>query len=270
MALVYFKALSDETRLRLVHILLHYELSVNELVRILGMGQSRVSRHLKILTEAGLLTSRRDGLWVFYAATRCGEASDFLQAMGPFLHTDTAMREDLAMAAQILEERALKTRQFFNAIAEDWDELNREVLEDFDLPAAVLAAALASHSPKVRLTLCDVSAPAVEASRATLAANSLAGDVFASNVFSEVNGRFDMIISNPPFHDGLQTSLEAAQALIRGAVRHLNSGGELRIVANAFLPYPQVLDETFGFHEVIAQTGRFKVYRTIMTRQAKK
>ena len=113
---------------------------VNELVRILGMGQSRVSRHLKILTEAGLLTSRRDGLWVFYAATRCGEASDFLQAMGPFLHTDTAMREDLAMAAQILEERALKTRQFFNAIAEDWDELNREVLEDFDLPAAVLAA----------------------------------------------------------------------------------------------------------------------------------
>ncbi|MDD1842954.1 methyltransferase, partial [Pseudomonas aeruginosa] len=87
-------------------------------------------------------------------------------------------------------------------------------------------------------TLCDVSAPAVEASRATLAANGLAGDVFASNVFSEVNGRFDMIISNPPFHDGLQTSLEAAQALIRGAVRHLNSGGELRIVANAFLPYP--------------------------------
>ena len=103
MALVYFKALSDETRLRLVHILLHYELSVNELVRILGMGQSRVSRHLKILTEAGLLTSRRDGLWVFYAATRCGEASDFLQAMGPFLHTDTAMREDLAFLQQSLK-----------------------------------------------------------------------------------------------------------------------------------------------------------------------
>lgn len=141
---------------------------------------------------------------------------------------------------------------------------------DVGCGAGVLAAALASHSPKERLTLCDVSAPAVEASRATLAANGLAGDVFASNVFSEVNGRFDMIISNPPFHDGLQTSLEAAQALIRGAVRHLNSGGELRIVANAFLPYPQVLDETFGFHEVIAQTGRFKVYRTIMTRQAKK
>ena len=141
---------------------------------------------------------------------------------------------------------------------------------DVGCGAGVLATVLASHSPKVRLSLCDVSAPAVEASRATLAANGIEGEVFASNVFSDVTGRFDMIISNPPFHDGLQTSLEAAQQLIRGAVRHLNSGGELRIVANAFLPYPKVLDETFGFHEVIAQTGRFKVYRTVMTRQAKK
>ncbi|EAB4194956.1 16S rRNA (guanine(1207)-N(2))-methyltransferase RsmC [Salmonella enterica] len=141
---------------------------------------------------------------------------------------------------------------------------------DVGCGAGVLSAALVSHSPKVRLTLCDVSAPAVEASRATLAANGLEGEVFASNVFSEVKGRFDMIISNPPFHDGMQTSLDAAQTLIRGAVRHLNSGGELRIVANAFLPYPKILDETFGFHEVIAQTGRFKVYRTVMTRQAKK
>ena len=141
---------------------------------------------------------------------------------------------------------------------------------DVGCGAGVLAVALASHSPKVRLTLCDVSAPAVEASRATLAANGMEGEVFASNVFSEVTGRYDMIISNPPFHDGLQTSLEAAQTLIRGAVRHLNSGGELRIVANAFLPYPQALDETFGFHEVIAQTGRFKVYRTVLTRQAKR
>ncbi|WP_129361739.1 16S rRNA (guanine(1207)-N(2))-methyltransferase RsmC [Enterobacter cloacae] len=141
---------------------------------------------------------------------------------------------------------------------------------DVGCGAGVLSVALARHSPKVRLSLCDVSAPAVEASRATLAANGIEGDVFASNVFSEVTGRYDMIISNPPFHDGLQTSLEAAQTLIRGAVRHLNSGGELRIVANAFLPYPQALDETFGFHEVVAQTGRFKVYRTVMTRQAKR
>ncbi|EKY3200215.1 16S rRNA (guanine(1207)-N(2))-methyltransferase RsmC [Cronobacter turicensis] len=141
---------------------------------------------------------------------------------------------------------------------------------DVGCGTGVLAAALASHSPKVRLTLCDVSAPAVEASRATLAANGFEGEVIASNVFSEIKGRFDIIISNPPFHDGMETSFEAAQTLIRSAVRHLNIGGELRIVANAFLPYPNVLDETFGNHEVLAQTGRFKVYRAVMGRNAKR
>ncbi|AFJ48442.1 16S rRNA (guanine(1207)-N(2))-methyltransferase RsmC [Shimwellia blattae] len=141
---------------------------------------------------------------------------------------------------------------------------------DVGCGTGVLAVSLASHSPKVRLTLSDVSAPALAASKATLAANGVEGDVVAGNVYSGVTGRFDMIMSNPPFHDGLQTSLDAAQTLIRGAVRHLNIGGELRIVANAFLPYPDLLDETFGNHEVIAQTGRFKVYRSVMSRNSKR
>ena len=140
---------------------------------------------------------------------------------------------------------------------------------DIGCGAGVIAASLPGHSPKVRLWLCDVHAAAIEASKATLAANGLEGEVFASNVFSDVTGRFDLIISNPPFHEGVQTSLDAAQTLIRGAVQHLNSGGELRIVANAFRPYPQVLDETFGSHEVLAQTGRFKVYRAVYGRGAK-
>ncbi len=137
---------------------------------------------------------------------------------------------------------------------------------DVGCGAGVLSVTLASHSPKVRLWLTDVNAAALAASKATLAANQVEGEVFASNVFSEVNGRFDLIISNPPFHEGLQTSLEAANTLIRGAAKHLNTGGELRIVANAFLPYPQALDETFGNHEVLAQTGRFRVYRSVYGR----
>ncbi len=137
---------------------------------------------------------------------------------------------------------------------------------DLGCGAGVLAASLKQHSPKVRLWLTDVNAAAIAASKATLAANNIEGDVFASNVFSDVQGRFDMILSNPPFHEGLQTSLEAANALIRGAANHLTTGGELRIVANAFLPYPQVLEETFGNYEVIAQTGRFRVYRSIWGR----
>ncbi|MDR0466910.1 MAG: metalloregulator ArsR/SmtB family transcription factor [Deltaproteobacteria bacterium] len=139
-ALVYFKALSDQTRLRLTRILQQYELSVNELVQLLGMGQSRISRHLKILADAGLLTWRRDGLWVFYRAAEGGSGNAFLDAMSPFLEEDPALRADVDMAARILEDRSRKTRQFFNAIAEDWDALNREVLGDFDLAEAVCAA----------------------------------------------------------------------------------------------------------------------------------
>lgn len=131
----HLKALADETRLRLALVLQRYELSVNELVTLLGMGQSRVSRHLKILTEAGLLRARRDGLWVFYSAPETGPGRAFLDGVLAFARDEG--RADLDMAARIIEERALKTRQFFNSIAEDWDELNREVLGDFHLPDAV-------------------------------------------------------------------------------------------------------------------------------------
>ena len=139
-AIRYFKALSDDTRLRLVHVLSSYELSVNELVSLLETGQSRISRHLKILTEAGLLNSRRDGLWVFYSAVREGEGADFLRAVTPFLTADMDMRADLAMAAGILEKRALKTRRFFNTMADYWDTLNSEIMGSFDLPGSVAEA----------------------------------------------------------------------------------------------------------------------------------
>lgn len=111
-----------------------------------------------------------------------------------------------------------------------------------------------------------MSAAAIDASRATLAANDIEAEVIASNVYSDIQGRFDMIISNPPFHDGLQTSFHAAEMLIRGATGHLHVGGKLRIVANSFLPYPALLDAAFGSHEVLAQNGRFKVYQATVGR----
>lgn len=133
---------------------------------------------------------------------------------------------------------------------------------DLGCGAGVLAAALQQQSPKVRLWLCDTHAAAIAASKATFTNNGLQGEIFASNVFSEVTGRFDLIISNPPFHEGRETSQHAVTRLIQGAAQHLSTGGELRIVANAFLPYPQLLQDVFGNHKVLAQTGRFKVYQS--------
>lgn len=136
-SLQYFKALADETRLRLLNVLYKHELNVNELVLILEMGQSRISRHLKILSASGLLVWRREGLWVFYSAPQEGPAREYIDAVLPFLEGDPALRPDLDMAASMLEERVHKTRQFFNRIAEDWDKLSRELLGGFDLAQAV-------------------------------------------------------------------------------------------------------------------------------------
>ncbi|MDR0826680.1 MAG: metalloregulator ArsR/SmtB family transcription factor [Desulfovibrio sp.] len=136
-ALPRFKALADETRLRILNALCRFELNVNELVLMLEMGQPRISRHLKILSAAGLLVSRRDGLWVFYSAPRNGAAREFIDTVRTFLDSDPALASDLDMATGLIEERARKTRQFFNSIADDWDKLSREVLGDFDLPGLI-------------------------------------------------------------------------------------------------------------------------------------
>lgn len=135
--LQYFKALSDETRLRLMVVLHRFELNVNELVDLTGMGQSRISRHLKILTSAGLLAYRRDGLWVFYSAVDAGPGKKFLEAILPFAAAEGFAAADLALAAGIVEERAARTSQFFNSIAEDWDAMSGEILSGFDLPQMV-------------------------------------------------------------------------------------------------------------------------------------
>jgi len=63
-----FKALSDETRLRIYLLLLREKLCVCELVNVLNMEQSRVSHCLRILKEAGLVKSRREGTWIIYSA----------------------------------------------------------------------------------------------------------------------------------------------------------------------------------------------------------
>lgn len=138
-AIQFFKALADDTRLRLASVLNRRELNVNELMTILDMGQSRISRHLKILSSAGLLSWRRDGLWVFYTVVEQGPGRRFIDATLPFVANDELFRADRDMAANVMEERSRKTSQFFNAIAEDWDQLSRDILGAVDLPAAIVA-----------------------------------------------------------------------------------------------------------------------------------
>ncbi|OOF64946.1 16S rRNA (guanine(1207)-N(2))-methyltransferase [Rodentibacter pneumotropicus] len=131
---------------------------------------------------------------------------------------------------------------------------------DLGCGAGVIGSIIKKANPKAAITMADIHAMALESARKTLAENQLEGAVFASDVFSDIEGKFDLIISNPPFHDGIDTAYRAVKTLITQAKWHLNQRGELRIVANAFLPYPDLLQQHFGKFEVLAQTSKFKVY----------
>lgn len=137
------KALADETRLRLIRILLAHELSVGELVAALSMGQSRISRHLKILVDARLVECRREGQWAFYRAVPAasggvGGARRLLDCCAALMDEEAGpWAADLARATEVLRERAAATRRFFDAVAGRWQGLTRAVLGGLDLPGEI-------------------------------------------------------------------------------------------------------------------------------------
>ncbi|MCK9240064.1 metalloregulator ArsR/SmtB family transcription factor [Desulfocurvus sp.] len=132
------KALADETRLRLLRVLWEHELAVGEIVHVLGLGQSRISRHLRILSGAGLLVSRRDGQRVHYAVPEAGPGRELLDALAPFL-AHPALEADVRAAGRAVARRAERTAAFFAAHAGAWDELRERSLGGLDLAGEILA-----------------------------------------------------------------------------------------------------------------------------------
>ncbi|MBU1169921.1 MAG: metalloregulator ArsR/SmtB family transcription factor [Proteobacteria bacterium] len=137
-SLNYFKALSDSTRIRIYNVLQKHELSVNELVTLMDMGQSRISRHLKILTDSGLLKCRRNGVWAFYTSHKGSDIAVFSEAVQSLFSKEAPLRDDCRRAELMIEERSAKTRHFFNSIAHKWDVLKKDILGSFDINAAIL------------------------------------------------------------------------------------------------------------------------------------
>lgn len=133
-----FKALSDPTRLRLLNMLSCHELNVNEIVSIVEMIQSGVSRHLKILQEAGLLVSRKDGSFIYYSASRTGEARDLIRFTTERVKADPLFVRDIDRAGQSIALRKNRTKRFFRTVAPQWDRLKKEVLGEFNLNALIL------------------------------------------------------------------------------------------------------------------------------------
>ena len=112
-----FKALADEGRLRILHAIAQAELSVAELVESLGLPQSTVSRHLKPMREAGLVSARRDGTTVFYDRGPLFRDEAFARLFGERLKEIPTAHRDAAAVGRAIELRRRRSREFFDEIA---------------------------------------------------------------------------------------------------------------------------------------------------------
>lgn len=142
-----FRALGDPTRLRIFALLRRMELSVGELAQVLGQSQPRVSRHVRILADAGLTVRRREGSWVFLALAEDPAHEPLLaaidQAAGDWAE------EDAARLDAVRAERAAAAERYFAAHADDWDAIRSLYIPEQQVEAAM--ADLLGERPVGRL-----------------------------------------------------------------------------------------------------------------------
>ncbi len=143
------RALADPTRLRIMRLLAHMELAVGELAQVLGQSQPRVSRHVRILCDAGLAERRREGSWVFlHIAIGEDQAPPIGAAVARLLAA--AEMDDAAFAARCAEDRRhlaairaareLQAAAYFARHAEEWDQLRLMHSPDGPVETALVAA----------------------------------------------------------------------------------------------------------------------------------
>lgn len=137
--------------------------------------------------------------------------------------------------------------------------LNGRVL-DFGCGAGVIGAVMKTNNPDIDLELSDISALAIESARETFRINNLDAKFVATDVYAALEGPYDYLISNPPFHAGLKTFYAATEDFIAQAPGYLRPEGQLIIVANSFLRYPPLIEASLGNCDTVASTNKFNIY----------
>ena len=134
-----FRAIGEETRLRIMVLLSRGELTVTELTRILGQSQPRVSRHVKILADAGLVERYREGAWVFYRMCEAAEIPEAVQQSVARLagSPDRVIARDGERLRQVHMDRAALAAAYFQENADQWDRLRRLHLPESDIEQAM-------------------------------------------------------------------------------------------------------------------------------------
>lgn len=136
------RSIGEPTRLRVLALLAHGELSVGELVDILSMSQPRLSRHMKFLTTAGLVERLPEGAWVFYRLPATGEGRRLVDAILTFLpERQPEFARDLEQLKHVKQTRLTAAESYFNRLADSWDDVRGQHYPSDLVEAGLLKAA---------------------------------------------------------------------------------------------------------------------------------
>ncbi len=118
------RAAGEHSRLRILALCARGELSVTELTQILGQSQPRVSRHLKLMVEAGLLERLPEGAQVYFRVTDRTEVSRLTHALVSLIpQSDASLNRDLSRLQQVRDRREQRAQEYFQQVAESWDTI---------------------------------------------------------------------------------------------------------------------------------------------------
>ncbi|GAB3027488.1 methyltransferase [Bowmanella dokdonensis] len=134
-------------------------------------------------------------------------------------------------------------------------------LLDFGCGAGVIGCFLGLKNPVAKVLMSDVSALALHCAQQSASINGIRAEVVASHGLRQLEGQFDAIYTNPPFHTGLNTDYQVVEDFIRQAPAMMTPGAPLYLVANSFLKYPPILEQSLGKVTTLADTPKFRVYR---------
>ena len=137
-ALPVFRALADPTRIRILLLVRRMELAVGELAQVLRQSQPRVSRHVRILADAGLVRRFKEGAWVFVRLGEDGVTRPVMTALDSWDEGEAVA--DTARLAAVRAERASAAEDYFTAQAATWDQVRSAHVAECDVEAAILGA----------------------------------------------------------------------------------------------------------------------------------
>lgn len=109
----------------------------------------------------------------------------------------------------------------------------------------------------------DVQFQAVTCASATYRRAGAMGQITASDGLAAIKDQYQTVVTNPPFHTGVRTDMSVTEQFLLGVSQHLVKGGELRLVANRFLPYEPLIRRHIGVARVLAEDSRFVVWSAL-------